>query len=175
MKLSLPPKLVEKLVCVPVISFCKIFIPSSAIDAILCRNWVFPPPNQPCTCFMSVSISGIHQCWVGTWFDGLEPAVPVSKKPNWNWVSDFWNQFQNWKLLGIIGHGTRFPDLFLCRIWTGIFEKKRQEPGGYPEETARVSTYPSIFEPKTIHQQDPIGTGFPTHPGVVLLQPHPSK
>jgi hypothetical protein len=27
MKLSLPPKLVEKLVCVPVISFCKIFIP----------------------------------------------------------------------------------------------------------------------------------------------------
>jgi hypothetical protein len=27
-KLNLPPKLVEKLVWVPVISFCKIFIPS---------------------------------------------------------------------------------------------------------------------------------------------------
>jgi hypothetical protein len=29
MKLSLPPKLVEKLDWVPVISFCKIFIPSN--------------------------------------------------------------------------------------------------------------------------------------------------
>ncbi len=34
MKLSLPPKLVEKLVWVPVISFCKIFIPSYAFDAL---------------------------------------------------------------------------------------------------------------------------------------------
>jgi hypothetical protein len=32
-KLSLLPKLLEKLVWVPVISFCKIFIPSSAFDA----------------------------------------------------------------------------------------------------------------------------------------------
>jgi hypothetical protein len=32
MKLILPPKLVEKLVWVPVISLCKIFIPSSAFD-----------------------------------------------------------------------------------------------------------------------------------------------
>jgi hypothetical protein len=39
MKLSLPPKLVEKLVWVPVISFCKIFILSYAFDALLCRNW----------------------------------------------------------------------------------------------------------------------------------------
>jgi hypothetical protein len=48
MKLSLPPKLVEKLVCVPklveklvcvpVISFCKIFIPSFAFAALLCRE-----------------------------------------------------------------------------------------------------------------------------------------
>jgi hypothetical protein len=37
MKLSLPPKLVEKLVWVPVISFCKIFIPSYTFDdALLC-------------------------------------------------------------------------------------------------------------------------------------------
>jgi hypothetical protein len=46
MKLSLPPKLVEKLVWVPVISFCKIFIPSYAFDALLCRNWLFSPPNR---------------------------------------------------------------------------------------------------------------------------------
>ncbi len=46
MKLSLPPKLVGKLVWVPVISFCKIFIPSYAFDALLCRNWPFLPPNR---------------------------------------------------------------------------------------------------------------------------------
>jgi hypothetical protein len=33
MILSLPAKLVEKLVCVPIISFCKIFIPSHKFDA----------------------------------------------------------------------------------------------------------------------------------------------
>jgi hypothetical protein len=38
MKLSLPPKLVEKLVWVPVISFCRIFILSYTFDALLCRN-----------------------------------------------------------------------------------------------------------------------------------------
>jgi hypothetical protein len=46
MKLSLQPKLVGKPVCVPVISFCKIFIPSYAFDALLCRNWPFSPPNH---------------------------------------------------------------------------------------------------------------------------------
>jgi hypothetical protein len=46
MKLSLPLKLVEKLVWVPVISFCKIFIPSSAFDALLCQNWPFSPRNR---------------------------------------------------------------------------------------------------------------------------------
>jgi hypothetical protein len=46
MKLSLPPKLVEKLVWVLVISFCKIFIPSQAFDALLCRNWPFSPLNR---------------------------------------------------------------------------------------------------------------------------------
>ncbi len=35
MKLSLPPKLVEKLVWVPIIWLCKIFIPSYAFDALL--------------------------------------------------------------------------------------------------------------------------------------------
>jgi hypothetical protein len=46
MKLNLPPKLVGKLVWVPVILFCKIFIPSYAFDALLCRNCPFSPPNR---------------------------------------------------------------------------------------------------------------------------------
>jgi len=46
MKLNLPPKLVEKLVCVPIISFCKIFIPSyHTFDALLHPNWVLLPLN----------------------------------------------------------------------------------------------------------------------------------
>jgi hypothetical protein len=39
MKHKLPPKLQEKLVWFPVILFCKIFIPSSAFDALLCGNY----------------------------------------------------------------------------------------------------------------------------------------
>ncbi len=31
---------------VPVISFCKIFIPSYAFDALLCRNWLFSVPKE---------------------------------------------------------------------------------------------------------------------------------
>ncbi len=46
MKLSLPPKLVEKLVRVSVMSFCKIFIPSYEFDALLCRNQPFSPPDR---------------------------------------------------------------------------------------------------------------------------------
>jgi hypothetical protein len=34
-KLNLPPKLVEKLVWVPVISSCKVFIPSYVFDVLL--------------------------------------------------------------------------------------------------------------------------------------------
>jgi hypothetical protein len=39
MKLSLSPKLVGKLVWVPVTSLRKIFIPSYAFDVLLLRNW----------------------------------------------------------------------------------------------------------------------------------------
>jgi hypothetical protein len=46
MKLSLPPKLVGKLVWVPVMSFCKIIIPSYTFDALLCRNCPISPPNR---------------------------------------------------------------------------------------------------------------------------------
>jgi hypothetical protein len=46
MKLSLPPKLVENLVWVPVISLCKIFIRRYMFDALLCHNWPFLPPNH---------------------------------------------------------------------------------------------------------------------------------
>jgi hypothetical protein len=38
MKLSLPSKLLEKLVWLPVTLFGKIFIPSYAFDALLCQN-----------------------------------------------------------------------------------------------------------------------------------------
>jgi hypothetical protein len=43
MKLSSPPKLVEKLVWIPIIWFCKVFIPSYGFDALICRNWLFSP------------------------------------------------------------------------------------------------------------------------------------
>jgi hypothetical protein len=57
MKLNLPPKLVEKLVWVPVISFCKISFPVTHLmpyyaktgrsrHALLCQNWPFLPPNR---------------------------------------------------------------------------------------------------------------------------------
>ncbi len=47
MKLSLPPKLNgKKLVWVPVISFCKLFTPNYAFDALLYQNWLFSPPNR---------------------------------------------------------------------------------------------------------------------------------
>ncbi len=36
----------EKLVWAPIISFCKIFIPSYVFDALLCRNWPFLPRNR---------------------------------------------------------------------------------------------------------------------------------
>jgi hypothetical protein len=38
--------LVEKLVWVPVISLCNIFIPNYTFDALLCRNWPFSSPNR---------------------------------------------------------------------------------------------------------------------------------
>ncbi len=46
MQLSLLPKLVEKLVWVPVTSFCTLFIPSYAFDGLLCRTLPFSPPNH---------------------------------------------------------------------------------------------------------------------------------
>jgi hypothetical protein len=46
MKLNLPPKLVEKLVWILIISFGKILIPSYAFDVVLCQNWLFLPPNH---------------------------------------------------------------------------------------------------------------------------------
>ncbi len=45
-KRNLPPKLVKKLVWIPVISFCKIFILSYVFDCMLCRNWPFWPPSR---------------------------------------------------------------------------------------------------------------------------------
>ncbi len=67
-KLGLLPKLVEKLVCVPVISSCKIFIPPSMFDVLLCWNWLFLPPNcgtSPitiiCTLWVCIELD-YHSC-----------------------------------------------------------------------------------------------------------------
>jgi hypothetical protein len=46
MKLSLLPKLVEKLVWVPFILLCENFNPSHTFDALLCRDWPFSPRNR---------------------------------------------------------------------------------------------------------------------------------
>ncbi len=45
-KLILPPKLVEKLVWVPVISFCKISFPVRHLMPYYARSWPFSPPNR---------------------------------------------------------------------------------------------------------------------------------
>jgi hypothetical protein len=42
MKLSLSPKLMEKVVWVPVISFCKIFIPNYTFDAHIYASNIWP-------------------------------------------------------------------------------------------------------------------------------------
>jgi hypothetical protein len=63
MKLSLPPKLVEKLVWVPVISFYNVSITSYGFDALLCRNWPFSPPNL-LTLRITLVYNG-NQCYHG--------------------------------------------------------------------------------------------------------------
>jgi hypothetical protein len=64
MKLSWPPKLVGgKLVWVPVISFCKIFIPSYVFDALLYWNWPFSAPNRM---FLRITLLFIHRTFF--WF-----------------------------------------------------------------------------------------------------------
>jgi hypothetical protein len=45
MKLSLPSKMVEKLVWVPVTSFSKVVIPNYTSDGLLSQNWSFSHPN----------------------------------------------------------------------------------------------------------------------------------
>ncbi len=70
MKLILLPKLVEKLVWVPVISFrIKIFIPSYVFDALLCWNWPFSPPNR-----VTQRITPLFRIWGGSW-----------EWKSWNW------------------------------------------------------------------------------------------
>jgi hypothetical protein len=63
MKLSLPPKLLEKLVWVPITSFCKIFILSYTFDAILYQTDLSRPHDVgDFTCNNSISIT------FGFWF-----------------------------------------------------------------------------------------------------------
>jgi hypothetical protein len=45
-KLNFPPKLVQELVWVTVIWFCKNFIPSYVFDGLLCRNCPLSDPSR---------------------------------------------------------------------------------------------------------------------------------
>jgi hypothetical protein len=63
------PKLVEKLIWVPVISFCKIFIPSYTLDALLSQNWPFLPPNR--ITLRITLMKGLHfMCYYLTSYQG---------------------------------------------------------------------------------------------------------
>jgi hypothetical protein len=66
MKLSLRPKLEEKLDWVPVILFSKIFIPSYSFDALLCWNWLFSRLYRQ-VLYMSLSLSlSLSLSWVAS-------------------------------------------------------------------------------------------------------------
>jgi hypothetical protein len=92
MKLSLLPKLVEKLVWVPVIFHCRIFIPSYAFDALLCWNWSFSPCNRETdftdhsntwklqTCFLLLSFDQLGTCFCRI-FVAFQPNVSGLHNP----------------------------------------------------------------------------------------------
>ncbi len=89
MKVSLPPKLVEKLVWVPtIISFGKIFIPSYGFDAILCQNWPFSPPNRS-TLWITLLFSLIFKL-----FNALD--IQYMFFPNLIFVFLDFNHFLSW-------------------------------------------------------------------------------
>jgi hypothetical protein len=79
MKLSLPPKLVEKLVWVLVISLGKIFIPRYAFDGLLCWTWPFSPPNR-------------LTLWITVFYRFHDPAFGFGKNMKTAWV---WQQRYN--------------------------------------------------------------------------------
>jgi hypothetical protein len=58
-KLRLSPNSVEKLVWVPVISFCEISFPIMHLMPLLCRNWLFSPPNRQTLWITLMSMSDI--------------------------------------------------------------------------------------------------------------------
>jgi hypothetical protein len=63
-KLSLPPKLVEKLVWVPVISYCEISFPVRHLMAYYTGNWPFSPPNRLTLGITSISTFLLPSCFV---------------------------------------------------------------------------------------------------------------
>jgi len=72
MKLSSPPKLVEKLVWVLVISFCKFFIGSYTFDGLLGQNWPFSPPNH-----LSLGITLMYWPCSNIWSGPIQHAFLV--------------------------------------------------------------------------------------------------
>jgi hypothetical protein len=84
MKLSLPPKLVEKLVWVQVIiSFCTIFIPIYSFDALLCQNWSFSPPDR-----LTLMITLLYQL-LGLFIKASRWVVGTG---NWMGLQGVWQQ-----------------------------------------------------------------------------------
>jgi hypothetical protein len=63
MKLSLPPKLREKLVGVPVILFRIFFIPSYTFDALLCQNFAFSPSSNRVTSRITILLTRGFPNW----------------------------------------------------------------------------------------------------------------
>jgi hypothetical protein len=96
MKLSFSQKLVQKLVWVPVIWFCKISFPVMHL-ILFCRNWPFSPPNfmfsilsfllHICSCLHFPS--ALSLCTIWCW-------VSCQERPlGWDWWCAQYNE-QGW-------------------------------------------------------------------------------
>jgi hypothetical protein len=130
MKLSLLPKLVEKLVWVPVISFCKIFIPNYGFDAVI-SEW-----------------TNTHQCtnMDGWCTDRILFSIPVSSQVDffiWPFsalISDFFLELYfvphpvSFYFLLKVFPPTHYPPLSPTDLFTYIFK-------------LQVDPFPSTYSP----------------------------
>jgi hypothetical protein len=87
---QLPPKLGEKLVWVPVIPLCKIFIfiPSYTFDVLLPRNWPFLSPNH-----QTLQITQLSKKNFGGFL-----RIKTSHYSNLNKQGRFWNCWLQWQV-----------------------------------------------------------------------------
>ncbi len=108
MKLSLPPKLMEKLVGVQVISFCTIFIPINAFDALLCRNWPFSPPDR-----LTLRITLLYQL-LGLFTKASDWVVGTG---NWMGLQGVWQKGAPHGLDGLQLWNVRLLDEHLVEVY----------------------------------------------------------